>query len=75
MGVEGGSPILTPRLEGYEAALRLHGYAESDWPWLVNWGQCIHRLVHKMERINWHQELGKSFAEVEPEDVEAVDGN
>ena len=29
MGVDKGPPILTPRLEGYEAALRLHGYPRS----------------------------------------------
>ncbi len=52
MGTGPGSPlIMTPRLEGYEAALRMHGYPAEHWPWLAHWAAVLHRLVHKIDTV------------------------
>lgn len=52
MGTEKGPPVLTPRLEGYAAALRLHRYQRADWSWLVEGASYLHRVVHGQERID-----------------------
>jgi hypothetical protein len=69
MGVEKGAVPLTPRLEGYEAALRLYGYPESEWEFLVDGAVMLHRLVRKLDKVMWEFELGKPESAVRPEDV------
>jgi len=58
-----------PRLEGYEAACRLHGYPEEHWTWLVSGAVMLHRLLAKQDEVNWYRECGKSYREIGPEDV------
>lgn len=51
MGVAKDSPMcLTPRLEAWESALRIWGYPEDIWPWLVHWTVLLHRLRHGLVR-------------------------
>jgi hypothetical protein len=59
-----------PRLEGYEAALRLYGYGEDEWPWLVAGAQMLHRLLAGQDDVQWHAECGKPYREIGPEDVD-----
>ena len=68
-GAKGQPPVLTPRLEGYEAALRIYGYDRALWPWLVRGASMLHGLVHGSDKVNWLRETGKQVYEVEPEDV------
>jgi hypothetical protein len=58
-----------PRIEGYEAALRLHGWPRRHWSWLTTTAVQLHRLITKQDQVNWKLELGKRFADVTPEDV------
>lgn len=44
-------PLLTPRLEGYEAALRLHRYPRELWEWLTHWAQVLHRFHRGLEAL------------------------
>ncbi len=62
-------PVLTPRMEGYEAALRLHGYPRELWPWLTEWARTLHRLFRKQDVVSWPKELGKSLRDVTPADL------
>ena len=69
-------PILTPRLEAYESALRLHGYPKEMWAWLAEWARVLHRLYHKLDVVDWRRETatkdnprGKSMRDVTPADV------
>lgn len=68
-GAKGEPPILTPRLEGYEAALRIYGYPRSEWAWLVQGAATLHALVHGLDRVNWLLETGKQTQQITPEDV------
>ena len=56
------------RLEGVEAAARLHGY-EGDLLWLVKGATLLSRLVSKSETVDWLGECGKSLRHIQPEDV------
>jgi hypothetical protein len=69
MGVEKGPVPLTPRLEGYEAALRLYGYPETQWEFLVDGALMLHRLVQGVDVVLWEYEMGKARHQVRPEDV------
>ena len=62
-------PVLTPRLEGYEAALRVGSYPRHLWEWLMDTAAMLHRLVREIDTVDWHMELGKSLRDVTPEDV------
>ncbi len=62
-------PVLTPRMEAYEAALRLHGYPRELWPWLTEWARTLHRLFRKLDVVSWPKELGKSLRDVTPADL------
>ena len=61
--------MLTPRMEGYEAALRLHGYPRELWPWLTEWARTLHRLFRKQDEVDWYSETGKTWGEITPDDV------
>lgn len=66
-------PLLTPRLEGFEAALRSHDYPKELWGWLMDGAVTMFRLVHGLDHVRWHAETKKqSVAMIEPEDV--IDG-
>jgi hypothetical protein len=58
-----------PRLEGYEAAARLHGYPPSRVPWLVAGAALINRLISKTDVVDWQRECGKPLRLIGPEDV------
>lgn len=62
-------PIVTPRVEAWEAVLRLHNYPEQDWRWLLETGTLLHRLIHKMEQVDWMAETGKRYRDITSEDV------
>ena len=68
-GAHGRPPVLTPRLEGYEAALRVGDYPRHLWEWYMDTAALLHRLFHKIEKVEWLIETGKSFHAVTPEDV------
>jgi len=36
-----GKTVLTPRLEGFRAALDVYEYARADWPWLTDWASFL----------------------------------
>jgi hypothetical protein len=55
----GGTPFMSPRLEGYEAAARIYGYDERDRRRLIEGALMLHRLVQKIDVVNWPQETGK----------------
>ena len=63
MGTEKGAPMhLTPRLEGYRAALELYEYPRWLWEWLIEWGIAIHGMVHGMAPVtemDWMLEFGR----------------
>jgi hypothetical protein len=70
MGAGKGQPaILTVRLEGIHAALKLYDYPESQWAWLTDTANLIHRLLHKIEEVEWLRETGKSYRDITIEDV------
>lgn len=69
MGTKDGKPLITPRLEAFEAALRLYQYPEAMWAWLTDGACLLMRLAHKIEEIDWYAELGKPFSAISPEDV------
>jgi len=75
MGAEKGAPpVITPRLEGYEAALRLYRYPRAHWAWLVDGAVVLHRLVNEgTAKFPWLRETGKRFHELTPEDL--LDGD
>jgi len=62
-----------PRLEGFEAGARLHGYPETHRTWLVSAAVMLHRLIAKQDEVNWCLECGKSYREIGPGDV--IDGD
>ena len=41
MGTSDGTVICTPRLEGYEAALRLYEYPREDWAVLIDYATLL----------------------------------
>lgn len=49
--MEGGGALTTPRLEGYEAALRLGGYPKELWAWLTHWAHQLHRFHRGTEKL------------------------
>ncbi len=52
MGAGEGQPMhLTPRLEGYEAALRIGGYPRELWRWLTHWAKVLHRFHRGLEKL------------------------
>ena len=63
MGTEKGAPPhLSPRLEGYAAALRVYGYPENLWDWLIRWATTLHGMVHGMTKVEvneWYAEFWK----------------
>lgn len=59
-----GEPLLTPRLEAYEAAARIYGYPVSEHGRLIRGAITLHRLVHKIDKIDWFAELGQAFRSV-----------
>jgi hypothetical protein len=60
MGQGDGKPCyLSPRLEGYEAALRIYGYPQMLHGWLTDWARFLHALCHDMDDVDWFTELGK----------------
>ena len=61
MGTGGGPPRLTPRLEAYEAVLRLHRYPESLHGWLSDGAVTLARLLVGTDVVNWPVEFGKSL--------------
>jgi hypothetical protein len=47
MGTEKGKPpVVTPRLEAYEVALRAHRYPRELWGWLMDATRTLHNLFH-----------------------------
>jgi len=58
-----------PRLEGYEASLRLYGYPPERWRGLLAGALTLHRLMTNQDTVYWFDETGKSFGEICPEDV------
>ena len=65
-------PILTPRVEGYEAVLRLQGYPAPLWGWLSEWARVLHRMRHKlvtMTEADWLRATGKRWQDLRPEDL------
>lgn len=58
-----------PRLEGYEACLRLHGFPEHEHSFLTKNAVMLHRLLSKQDVVEWKLETGKSFGEIRPADV------
>jgi hypothetical protein len=65
MGVEKGKPMaLYPRIESYRAALELYGYPRTSWAWLTDGALLLHRLLHKLEHINWYAEFGKPLSQL-----------
>ena len=74
MGVKDGPPITTPRLEGYEAALRLYGYDRCEWSGLVDGAVMLHRLAGDSKRVlAFLHEQGLRYQDIQPEDV--IDGD
>ncbi len=75
MGTDGGPPVLTVRYEGYLAALEIHGYPRCMWASLSKGATVLHRLVNKIDVVNWRQEIPRlatkvnAFALVTAEDV------
>jgi hypothetical protein len=63
-------PVLTPRLEGYEAVLRVSRYPREMWQTLMDGAAMLHRLVQRMDRVDWPRETGKTLATVRPEDID-----
>lgn len=57
-------PLLTPRLEAYEAALRMHGYPRDHWAWLSHWAFILHRLRHGLEKLT-----GRELRAITPANV------
>ncbi len=70
-GVKEGKPVLTPRLEGLEAALRAYDYPKEQWSWLVDGARLLHSLVHGQEPMIWP----KPYHEITPEDVAENDAS
>ena len=65
-------PLLTPRLEAYQAALESHGYPRELWAGVTEWAKTLHRLHRKLDVVSasdWLRELGKPLHEVKPEDL------
>jgi len=68
-GTKESPAVLTVRLEGYEAALRIGNYPRDQWEWLVKWGKTLHRLFRKLDNINWYLETGKPLRDITPADL------
>lgn len=70
---EGKPPILTPRLEGWESALRLSNIEAT--PSDIDAAVLLFHLVNGSEgwEINWIKETGKTQYEIEPEDLNGAD--
>ena len=74
MGMKEGPPITTPRLEGYEAALRLYGYPKCEWSGLVDGAVMLHRLAGDNKRVlAFLHSQGLRYQDIQPEDV--IDGD
>jgi hypothetical protein len=58
-----------PRLEGYEAALRLYRYPNRHHEWLVTGAMALHALLIKQDTVHWQTETGKLMRDIRPEDV------
>lgn len=43
--------VTTPRLEGYEAALRLYEYPREHWAWLTTWAIALHRFHKGLDEL------------------------
>jgi hypothetical protein len=70
MGAAEGPPILTPRLEGWRAVLRLYGYPRERWQELIDWGRMLDRLIkHPKSVPNFVLELGVPYDDITPEGV------
>jgi len=58
-----------PSYQSYKIVLDAHGYPDSDHGWLMQTAGLLHRLLSKVESVNWIQECGKSYRDITPEDV------
>ena len=63
MGTGDGTAVVVPRLESWTAVLRAHHYPEALWPWLIRGGRMIHGLVHKIDKVRWHDETGHTMTD------------
>lgn len=73
MGVKDGPPLVTPRMEGYEAVLRIYGYPEDMWVWLVDLAREFDSWVKNKARVrDLMGSFGFRYDEVRMEDVTDV---
>lgn len=70
MGTKDGHVIVTPRLEGFESALRIYGYPRPHWPFLVEWASFVLRVVHGTEEVV----MPRPWRLLQPEDWEPPNG-
>ncbi len=73
-----GEAVLVPRLEGWEAVLRLFGYPEEDWRMLLELGIFLHEVRYRRispnqicRTLTEHNALhpyGKNLADVTEDD-------
>ena len=56
-----------PRLEGYEATLRLYSYPENEWTWLVEGASFLNRILSS-KKVDWVGEFGKPYSQLSIED-------
>jgi len=58
-----------PSFPAYKVVLDAHGYPAHLHGWLLHTAGLLHRLISKVERVEWMRECGKSYRYVTREDV------
>jgi hypothetical protein len=70
MGIKDSPPLVTPRMEGYEAVLRVYGYPKDQWVWLVDLAREFDSWVKNKRRVvQFMDSLGYRWDDVRMEDV------
>ena len=58
-----------PSFPAYKVALDAHSYPPSLHGWLLKTAGLLHRLISKVETVEWFRECGKSYRDITREDV------
>lgn len=57
MGVEKGPLPVFLRLEALRAELEIRDVPRHLWGWYTDGARLIHRLVHQLDRVDWHGDV------------------
>jgi hypothetical protein len=62
-----------PNLQAYKVVLEANEYPLEAHGWLMRAAGTLHRLVQKIEIVDWISEVGKPYRHVTAEDLHSGD--